>query len=117
MPIKKNRYQTKENHSTYELVRNFAEKSRNTYDSNNLFKEGDHISVRWTIRNKSFWWNAEIIKKTNMGHGFSRPCRVYILKYQPRQFYPRGKIMKHCFIDEFRLFDITEKLLLSYYKE
>jgi hypothetical protein len=100
---------------TITLASNFAKKSN--FDTREFFKVGDVIRAQWTIKNKTIWWRAKVIKAKNIAIGFSKICRRYVLKYDPERFYPRGKIMEHCFIDECRLFDITEAQLVSYYIE
>lgn len=87
------------------------------FDTTDFFKVGDELSVGWTIRKKLVWWKAKIIKAKNIGRDFGKPCRIYVLKYEPRQFYPRGKIMEHCFLDENRLFDLEGRQLVTYYTD
>jgi hypothetical protein len=97
------------------LAFNFAQMSN--FDTTDTFKLGDTIISEWTIRKNTFWWRGKIIKITNNACDFGKKCRVYILKYQPCKYFPNGKIMKHCFIDEMRLFDNTGEQLVSYYIE
>lgn len=97
------------------LARSFALASN--FDTTGFIKVGTVIRAEWKIRNKLFWWRAEVIKAKRIGIGFGKPCRIYTLKYASIQFYPRGKIMEQCFIDDQRLYDITEDQLVSYYVE
>lgn len=87
------------------------------FNTTESFKLNDKIVAEWTIKNKRIWWNAKIIKIRNIAKGFYKPCRVYVVKYEPCRFYPKGKIMEHCFIDDCRLFDLTSNQLVTYYSE
>ncbi len=86
------------------------------FDTINNFKEGDTICSEWTINGHKFWWKAVVSKRTIMAKNFGKPCRIYVLEYEPNFFYPKGKIMKHCFIDELRLLDLEETQLVSYFQ-
>ena len=100
---------------THKTICNFAKNS--VIDTNESIKVGDIIRSEWTIKRRTFWWRAQVIKIKNIAYQFGKPCRRYLLRYEPEKFYSRGKLMEHCFFDECRLFDVKEQQLVSYYKE
>lgn len=102
----------KKNLKIYNLAIKYGKNSN--YVAN--FKIGDMIEVEWTIKKDIIIWGATVVKITNIARYFGRPVRIYVVKYKPNKYYPTGKIMYHCFIDERRLFDITDNQLASYFK-
>lgn len=104
---------SRERNDVYMRAVKFAKSSR--FNTNDTLKVGDNISAQWTIKGVTFWWKAKIIKARNVAKEFGKPCRIYVLKYEKQKYYPNGKIMEHCFIDERRLFDLKEMQLVSYY--